>query len=85
MRFLKLIACVAADFCGEEQAIELAAILDARTKGKLGRKKNEGEGEGGGEKRRKQLVRPQKDGKYDWLLFIDLSIVVSTHAATKVN
>ena len=30
--------------------IELAAILDARAKGKQGRARNEGEGEGGGEK-----------------------------------
>ena len=59
-------ACVAAVFffwgggggggrASRDRAVtELAAILDARVKGKLGREKNEGEGGGAGEEERRK-------------------------------
>ena len=57
------VACVAAVFLWgrasrDRAAIELAAILDARAKGKLGREENEGEG-GGGRGKEKKTACPE--------------------------
>ena len=55
MKNCSSLACVAAVFCREKQVeIELAAILDARAKGKLGREKMKRRGEG----KREENSRP---------------------------